>query len=414
MKSSILSFAFCVFTLTSFGQIDFGIRGGFQPTNARTNTNEECKWRSSYFASIYGNFPFSKRISATAELLYADKGQKRSYSDFYNPNIFYHRTYLNIPILIQYHFNPKLSFQAGGEVGFLLASYAKQLDRKIDTRKYYGNALDFGLAAGTSYQIDSRCSVALRYVHGLSNVLGKDANIHFNNGGSFDIYVDARKAGQKYYNRSIQVSLSYSLHKLKSTKVKEDSSKTHISFGLKSGLNLNSTRHENYFLYPYEKDEMAFGGHLGVYMSIDFSEKMSFIPEIQFIKKGYKHSMPSYYGYSDSYARNTISIYYIELPLILSYAASKIVSIDVGPVFGERVLVTEKIKNRADPRKQYYNKNKSEFGLMAGLCFNVYERYSAAIRYYHGMSNISNLNDNNYTSEYNESIQISSYYRLSK
>jgi hypothetical protein len=396
---------------TSFSQINFGIKVGFQPTTTSTNTDSEPKWRPSYLGGIYGNLLLSKKFSLTTELIYADKGQKVNFSEFNNPDIFYHRTYLNIPLLLQYSINPKLALHAGGEAGFLLASYAKRFDNKFNTKSYFGNSLDIGIAAGASYKIDSRFNIVLRYTYGLSNVIGKNAYVYYNS-NIFDISVDARTAGQKYYNRTIQLSLNYSIRKLKSFKAKDDTLKPRISFGLKGGINLNSVLREKYFAFDYETGMATLGEHLGMYMSIALSDKMSVIPEIQFIKKGYALMSPGYNG--QNAARSTIGLYYIELPIILSYAVSKFVSIDAGPVFGERVLTTEKINYPIEPRKDFYNTNNSEFGFTAGLCFNVYERLSAGCRYYRGMTNISNIYDKYYTSEYNQNFQISTYYRLGK
>ena len=66
--------------------------------------------------------------------------------------------------------------------------------------------------------------------------------------------------------------------------------------------------------------------HVGVFSKLKLSDKFDFIPELQYIRKGYH--------YKSSYSKGDILLDYIELPLVISYKPISFLAIEAGPSVG--------------------------------------------------------------------------------
>jgi hypothetical protein len=94
----------------------------------------------------------------------------------------YNLTYVNIPVLAQYMFNNGFRVQAGPQVGFLVHAVSRNNELKQHIAENY-NKVDFGLAAGASYQIpNSGFGLDARFNVGLSDI-DKNSSMNSSNRG---------------------------------------------------------------------------------------------------------------------------------------------------------------------------------------------------------------------------------------
>ena len=144
-----------------------------------------------------------------------------------------------------------------------------------------------------------------------------------------------------------------------------------FSWGIKAGVNVNDI----YIVtdQPSIRDMIhpTTSFHGGLYGQLSMGRKFSFIPELQFIQKGFL-------------IRNPVSevkyrINYIEIPLLISYSVFKYLNIDVGQVNGFKISARAKIgDDKRDITDSYYT---YDFGLTGGVRVNFNKRISLSSRY---------------------------------
>ena len=178
-----------------------------------------------------------------------------------------------------------------------------------------------------------------------------------------------------------------------------------LSFGVTGGLNINSIALEGK-TDPYDfKPEANIGYHVGIQGILTLSEKVSFVPSIQFSKRGYNDS------------GNRVNLNYLEVPFLVSFSTFKRLSVELGPQVGFNLstyIRSESGRSRNLP--DLYNN--FDFGLTGGLKSDVSEKLSIYARYYLGLSAIDKIylrDNNNVTTvikEYNRGVHLGLGYRL--
>ena len=111
----------------------------------------------------FANIGFTNLFAFQPEILYSQKGAKSSSSD-----LTIRLSYLDVPLA--FHVNADgLFFEAGPQVGFLLAAKNKTGNISVDTKSSY-NTVDFGYLFGLGYQRKSGLGIGLRYNGGFTNI----------------------------------------------------------------------------------------------------------------------------------------------------------------------------------------------------------------------------------------------------
>ena len=83
--------------------------------------------------------------------------------------------YLNLPVLMGYHVNKKLSILLGPELGFKLSAIRSPASAWVDVIEKF----DAGITAGSSFLVTEKFGIEVRYIHGLKRlykVEGRDQN----------------------------------------------------------------------------------------------------------------------------------------------------------------------------------------------------------------------------------------------
>lgn len=139
-------------------QLDYTVKAGgnisYYPFN-----NEAAEKRANYdygggfqvgVMAIYNVF---EKSDLKSELIYAKKGV-----DSENLN------YINLPILMDYSFG-NFDIEAGTEAGFLI--FGKNDNGIIISKSTYQKRFDLSIVVGSSYNINDKIGLNLRYVRGI-------------------------------------------------------------------------------------------------------------------------------------------------------------------------------------------------------------------------------------------------------
>lgn len=177
---------------------------------------------------------------------------------------------------------------------------------------------------------------------------------------------------------------------------------------MKAGIHLNDTRHDEPVVGKDDHSKPLLGRHFGAYFQIRLYKRLSFSPEVQYIRKGFRFD-------HDGSERKAMADY-VEFPLILSYQITNRITAEAGLVMG--ILLDSKF----DPAfstffHDDYDWNYAgigmgwEKGIVAGARYRLNNRFSIGARYYRGLSDISFQNWSN-VDEYSSSLQLFSAFRI--
>jgi hypothetical protein len=116
-----------------------------------------------FHAGGFANIGFTRLFAFQPEILYSQKGS--------DPNVVDVKTrlhYLDVPLA--FHVNADgLFFEAGPQVGFLLAAKRSFGNTSIDIKNGY-NTVDFGYLFGLGYQRKTGPGIGIRYNGGFTNI----------------------------------------------------------------------------------------------------------------------------------------------------------------------------------------------------------------------------------------------------
>jgi len=182
-----------------------------------------------------------------------------------------------------------------------------------------------------------------------------------------------------------------------------------FSFGVKAGLNLNDTKHNQPVAGKKDHSKPYLASNFGMYLQIRLYKRLSIIPEVMYIRKGFR------FDDFDGSERKAIANF-LELPFIFSYQIANKIAVEAGPVVG--LLLNSKFDPEFstdffdDYDWEYTAKGIGlETGILAGARYNLTTRFSVGARYYKGLTDISaqSSSENN---EYNTNIQLFSTFRI--
>jgi hypothetical protein len=153
-------------------QIEFGVKGGLNLSdvviNNFSNPDLEPAYqiKAGFHTGVYFSVEGDNAFGLAAELLYSNKGVKAI------NNINLH--YVNVPLLLRYHFHDGFFVEAGPEIGYLVNANSKY----GNLNNTWDNKLDLGLDAGIQYR-PGKVQFGLRLNAGFTSVIrntGSGAN----------------------------------------------------------------------------------------------------------------------------------------------------------------------------------------------------------------------------------------------
>jgi len=163
--------------IAAHAQPHFGFKGGVNIATATGDNSSSQSSMISVHAGALVQFPVASQFSIQGETVLSLEGSKFSQGGVSGTN---NLTYVNIPVLAQYHVGSGFVLQAGPQMGLLLGAQEK-IDKGGSTSiKDQLKSTNFSLCFGSSFT-PANCPVGfdLRYNLGLSSILTDNtATIH--------------------------------------------------------------------------------------------------------------------------------------------------------------------------------------------------------------------------------------------
>lgn len=170
MKRLFLSCVFILGSTFTFAQTHFGLKGGLNLAKLNISVNvpgfgsgsNSSETLTGFHAGVYLSARLSDAISIQPELIYSAQGGGSSTGDI-------KVNYLNVPLMLVYHANPRINLHVGPQLGFVLSgtSGGQSIANEL-------NPIDFGLGFGLGVEVGSGVSLGFRYNLGLSNIAKVD------------------------------------------------------------------------------------------------------------------------------------------------------------------------------------------------------------------------------------------------
>lgn len=182
-----------------------------------------------------------------------------------------------------------------------------------------------------------------------------------------------------------------------------------VKFGPKAGVNFSTISN-----VPNAK--MLTGFYVGAVAEIKFDDKFSIQPELMYSSQGAKYDYSvELVGISGTHFRDKLD--YINIPILAKYYIYKGFSVELGPQFGFLVNAESKgeatvngntVKNNRDIKDEV---NSFNFGIGAGLAFDLSNGFFINARYNFGITNVGKSNYNYHESQ-NGVTQIGVGYKF--
>lgn len=146
--------------------VSLGLKAGGTLSNLVGADADGYKNLFGFHAGIFANLGITDMVAFQPELLYSQKGAKQPIPNEEDVTRRFH--YVDVPLA--FHVNADgLFFEAGPQVGFLVAAQSKFRSTSTDIKDNY-NTVDFGYLSGLGYQRKEGLGIGLRYNGAFINV----------------------------------------------------------------------------------------------------------------------------------------------------------------------------------------------------------------------------------------------------
>jgi hypothetical protein len=184
MKKYVLALAmFIALAINAQAQrISGGIKGGLNISDVAGINGDN---RLSGHIGLFLNSKLAAQWSIQPELLYSGQGQQFRVA---NEDFTLALSYLQIPIMFQYHATKQFYIDFGPQIGILLAANQKNDDDKWEVDEYYSKS-DVGLAFGVGFNLTRQLGLYGRYVIGLSDISKRNLPDYYNRVGQIGLSI---------------------------------------------------------------------------------------------------------------------------------------------------------------------------------------------------------------------------------
>lgn len=174
-----------------------------------------------------------------------------------------------------------------------------------------------------------------------------------------------------------------------------------FEIGIKGGLNISNIRNTDMPFYLPDNIYPVIGGHAGLYTQLDFTDKFHLNSDILFTTRGFKIEW--------NFARTTI--FYLEIPVLLSYSITEKLEFELGPDIGFNL---QKNIDAINDYAQNTSYESLDLGITSGLRYKLNDTISLTGRYYHGLTSIAAFfaSRSHESKSFNRVIQFSVGYKL--
>jgi hypothetical protein len=169
-KLALVLFAGISFA-TAHAQVQFGLKGGVNFATQIGSDAGESRVMGNVNLGAFLHFAIAPGFGFQPELVYSGQGANYNVNG-YSDN--FHANYLNIPLLLKWHFHGGPYVETGPQVGFLLSAHEHVQGNSYDIKDQFTSS-DFSWVFGAGYKIPmSPVGIDFRYNLGISNVENLD------------------------------------------------------------------------------------------------------------------------------------------------------------------------------------------------------------------------------------------------
>lgn len=198
MKKFLFCLTFLLIGYFCYSQVSFGVKSGINVATTK-GLLAFPKNRAGWYGGLSFKIPIQKKLFIQPEIFYSSKGDK-SEDQFGAIYRSVRLNYLNLPVLLNYHFDKKTSIVFGPEFGYLLsAQLVIDGENNFNVTKRYPPKLDVGASIGLQYRFKKSTGIEIRYNYGFNTLYSVDA-------------VGNRYTEKKGANRVFQIGMNYVFH----------------------------------------------------------------------------------------------------------------------------------------------------------------------------------------------------------
>jgi hypothetical protein len=170
-----------------------------------------------------------------------------------------------------------------------------------------------------------------------------------------------------------------------------------FQMGIKGGANLTKVDGKSF------NDEFKTGYHAGAFVQLRLSNKFQVQPEVLFNQLNTRTDT-SFSNVYDIKNLKDVKLNYISIPLLLTYAPSKVISFQAGPQFG---ILIDKSKTIAENGKQAFRSG--DLSMLGGVQVSI-GGIRVNGRYFVGLNNINDID--NQEKWKNQGFQLSVGFKI--
>ncbi|MDX1371646.1 MAG: porin family protein [Nitrososphaeraceae archaeon] len=157
--------------------------------------------------------------------------------------------------------------------------------------------------------------------------------------------------------------------------------------------------------------DLKLGWHIGGGAAISLSNKLSFNPELQFSSKGFRED-------AEPSGKLTISLIYLNTPLLIHYQLIDRFSVILGPELGIKLASRVRTNGFGSSANEFYD-NLFDLGFTVGAAYKINEQMNLSLRFTHGFATV--IKDLYYTDTgsgfeqikfFNQNLQLSLSYDI--
>lgn len=173
----------CIVAFSSHAQqLTPGIKGGLNIADV-TGINGDN--RLSGHVGLFLHSRINPKWSIQPEILYSGQGQQYV---VINHEYTLALSYIQVPVMFQYHPVKQFYVEFGPQLGFLLSANVKDDNDKVEVDENY-KKVDFALCFGAGFQVTRMLGFYARYNAGLSDITKNDNRDYYNRVGQIGVSV---------------------------------------------------------------------------------------------------------------------------------------------------------------------------------------------------------------------------------
>lgn len=197
ISSTLLLILLAIGSISMAQESSVGIKGGLNLSTISTDEGSDKNLKPGFHIGVFNKIALSESIALQPELLFSTKGLKINYDEslIADGETRFNTNYIDLPIYMALNLSRAFQIQFGPYVSYLVSANIEtdaevfdffQIDSNDELDRKNFNAIDYGVAAGVSFDLDPLI-IGVNYSLGLNAVAMEDKP-------SYDMFGDAKNS----------------------------------------------------------------------------------------------------------------------------------------------------------------------------------------------------------------------------